>query len=151
MEVVARDYLFFLDVVDLAGEDPDRIIAQNFGIDPIEVGATVVLENILFELNKATLKPESFPQLEQILGFMNGNPSVRMEISGHTDNTGSLRLNTRLSQARAQAVVDWLTERGITVDRLDAKGYAFSQPIAPNNTAEGRAKNRRVEFKILSK
>jgi flagellar motor protein MotB/tetratricopeptide (TPR) repeat protein len=151
VEVVARDYLFYLDIVDLSGEDPDRVIARNFGLDPIEVGATVVLENIFFELNKAALKPESFPQLEQVLGFMNGNPSVRMELSGHTDNTGSLRLNTKLSQARAQAVVDYLLERGVTEDRLDAKGYAFSQPIAPNNTAEGRAQNRRVEFKILSK
>jgi outer membrane protein OmpA-like peptidoglycan-associated protein/tetratricopeptide (TPR) repeat protein len=151
VEVQAQDYLFYLDIVDLSGRDPDQVIARNFGLDPIEVGATVILENIFFELNKATLKPESYPQLEQVLGFMNGNPSVRMEISGHTDNTGSLRLNTRLSQARAQAVVDWLRERGVTVDRLDAKGYAFSQPISPNNTAEGRAKNRRVEFKILSK
>ena len=146
VEVVARDYLFYLDILDLSSADPDQMIARNFGLDPIEVGATVVLENIFFELNKATLKPESFPQLEQVLEFMNGNPSVRMEISGHTDNTGSLRLNTRLSQARAQAVVDWLTERGVAVGRLDAKGYAFSQPIAPNNTAEGRAKNRRVQF-----
>ncbi|KPL23610.1 MAG: hypothetical protein AMS23_06400, partial [Bacteroides sp. SM1_62] len=113
VEVVARDYLFFLDILDLSVEDPDEVIAHNIGLDPIEVGATVILKNIFFELNKATLKPESFPQLEQVLQFMNGNPSVRMEISGHTDNTGSLRLNTRLSQARAQAVVDYLVERGI--------------------------------------
>lgn len=151
VEVVARDYLFYLDVLDLTAADPDVVMTHHIGLDPIEVGATVVLKNIFFELNKATLKPESFPQLEQVLSFMNGNPSVRMEISGHTDNTGSLRLNTRLSQARAQAVVDYLTERGTAVERLDAKGYAFSQPIAPNDTAEGRAQNRRVEFKILSK
>jgi outer membrane protein OmpA-like peptidoglycan-associated protein len=151
VEVVARDYLFYLDILDLSVKDPDVVIAHDFGLDPIEVGATVILENIFFELNKATLKPESFPQLEQVLEFMNGNPSVRMEISGHTDNTGSLRLNTKLSQARAQAVVDWLTERGIAAERLESQGYAFSQPIAPNNTAEGRAQNRRVEFKILSK
>jgi outer membrane protein OmpA-like peptidoglycan-associated protein len=74
-----------------------------------------------------------------------------MEISGHTDNTGSLKLNTRLSQSRAEAVVEYLVEHGIDASRLDAMGYAFSQPIAPNDTAEGRAKNRRVEFKILSK
>ncbi len=151
IEIIARDYLFYLDILDISGESSVDVIARSFGLDPIEVGARVVLKNIFFELNKATLKPESFAQLEQVLQFLNGNPSVRMEISGHTDNTGSLRLNTRLSQARAQAVVDYLLERGITDDRLDAKGYAFSQAIAPNNTAEGRAKNRRVEFKILSK
>jgi flagellar motor protein MotB len=151
IEIVAKDYLFYLDILDISGEGSDEVIARNFGLDPVEVGATVVLENIFFELNKATLKSESFAQLEQVLKFMNSNPSVRMEISGHTDNTGSLRLNTRLSQARAQAVVDYLLERGIAGSRLDAKGYAFSQPIAPNTTAAGRAQNRRVEFKILSK
>jgi len=82
---------------------------------------------------------------------MNSNPSVRMEISGHTDNTGSLKYNTKLSQSRAEAVVQYLVERGIEASRFDAKGYAFTQPIAPNDTEEGRARNRRVEFKILSK
>ena len=74
-----------------------------------------------------------------------------MEISGHTDNTGSLKLNTRLSQARAESVVDYIVEHGIEASRLEAKGYAFSRPVAPNDTAEGRAANRRVEFEILSK
>jgi outer membrane protein OmpA-like peptidoglycan-associated protein len=151
IEIVARDYLFFLDIVDLSGETSDEEIHRDFGLDKVEVGATVVLENIFFETAKATLKPESFTQLEQVLKFMNSNPSMRMEISGHTDNTGSLKLNTRLSQARAESVVEYLVERGIDETRLDAKGYAFSQPIATNDTAEGRAKNRRVEFKILSK
>jgi outer membrane protein OmpA-like peptidoglycan-associated protein len=81
---------------------------------------------------------------------MNSNPTVRMEISGHTDNVGSLKLNTNLSKARAESVVKYLVERGIDPSRLDYKGYAFSQPVAPNDTPEGRAKNRRVEFKILS-
>jgi outer membrane protein OmpA-like peptidoglycan-associated protein len=151
VEIIAKDYLFFLDIVDVSGEDSDVEIQRDFGLDKVEVGATVVLENIFFETAKATLKPESFVQLEQVLKFMNSNPGVRMEISGHTDNTGSLKLNTRLSQARAESVVDYLVEHGIEEGRLDAMGYAFSQPIAPNDTAEGRAKNRRVEFKILSK
>jgi len=85
------------------------------------------------------------------LKFMQSNPTMRMEISGHTDNTGSLKVNTKLSQSRAESVVDWLVERGIDASRLDAKGYAFDQPIASNDTAEGRQQNRRVEFKILSK
>jgi outer membrane protein OmpA-like peptidoglycan-associated protein/tetratricopeptide (TPR) repeat protein len=151
IEIVATDYLFFLDIVDVSGEDSNEEIYRDFPLDKVEVGATVVLENIFFETNKATLKEESFAQLEQVLKFMNSNPTVRMEISGHTDNTGSLKLNTRLSQARAESVVDYLVEHGIGEGRLDAMGYAFSQPIATNDTAEGRAKNRRVEFKILSK
>jgi outer membrane protein OmpA-like peptidoglycan-associated protein/tetratricopeptide (TPR) repeat protein len=151
VEINARDYLFYLDIVDISGESPDEEIRKDFGLDKVEVGATVVLENIFFETNKATLKPESYTQLEQVLKFMNSNPSVRMEISGHTDNTGTLKYNTKLSQARAEAVVEYLVEHGIDASRFDAKGYAFTQPIAPNDTEEGRAKNRRVEFKILSK
>jgi outer membrane protein OmpA-like peptidoglycan-associated protein len=151
VEIQATDYLFFIDIVDLSGESTDEEIVLDFGLDKVEIGATVVLENIFFETGKATLKPESFPQLETVLKFMESNPTIRMEISGHTDNTGSLKLNTRLSQTRAESVVEYLVEHGIEADRLDAKGYAFSQPIAPNDTAEGRAKNRRVEFMILSK
>ena len=120
-------------------------------VSKVEVGATVVLENIFFETAKATLKPESFPQLEQVIKFMDSNPTIQMEISGHTDNTGSLKLNTRLSQSRAESVVQYLVEHGIAQSRFVARGYAFSRPIAPNDTAEGRAKNRRVEFEILSK
>jgi len=150
VEINAKGYLFFLDMVDITGEKPEEPILRNFSLEKVEVGTTVVLENIFFETNKSTLKPESYPQLEQVLKFMNSNPTVRMEISGHTDNVGSLKLNTNLSQARAEAVVKYLVERGIDPSRLDYKGYAFSQPIAPNDTAEGRAKNRRVEFKILS-
>ena len=148
---MATDYLFFIDILDLSQESSDEEIPRDFGLDKVEVGTTVVLENIFFETAKATLKPESFAQLETVLKFMDSNPTIRMEISGHTDNTGSLKLNTRLSQARAESVVEYLIEHGILADRLDAKGYAFSQPIAPNDTPEGRARNRRVEFMILSK
>ncbi len=151
IEINARGYLFYLDIVDISGESPEEEIIRDFGLEKVEVGTKVVLENIFFETNKATLKPESYAQLEQVLKFMNSNPSVRMEISGHTDNTGSLKYNTKLSQSRAEAVVQYLVERGIDASRFDAKGYAFTQPIAPNDTEEGRAKNRRVEFKILSK
>ncbi len=151
VEIMATDYLFFIDILDLSQESSDEEIPRDFGLDKVEVGTTVVLENIFFETAKATLKPESFAQLETVLKFMDSNPTIRMEISGHTDNTGSLKLNTRLSQARAESVVEYLIEHGILADRLDAKGYAFSQPIAPNDTPEGRARNRRVEFMILSK
>jgi outer membrane protein OmpA-like peptidoglycan-associated protein/tetratricopeptide (TPR) repeat protein len=150
VEINAKGYLFYIDIVDLTGKIPEEPIRHDFNLDKVEVGTKVVLENIFFETNKATLKPESYPQLEQVLKFLDSNPSVRMEISGHTDNTGSLKLNTNLSQARAESVVRYLVERGVDPSRLDAKGYAYSQPIAPNDTAEGRAKNRRVEFKILS-
>ena len=151
VEITARDYMFFLDIMDITGESSDVEIIRNFSLEPVEIGTTVVLENIFFETGKATLKAESFTQLEQVLKFLQSNPTLRMEISGHTDNTGSLKVNTKLSQSRAEAVVEWLVERGIDASRLDAMGYAYSKPVASNDTAEGRAQNRRVEFKILSK
>ncbi len=151
VEIMVKDYLFFLDVVDMTNASPDSATIRNFELDKLRVGAKVVLENIYFETGKAVLKKESFDQLNQVADLLDNNETLRLEISGHTDNTGSLRVNTRLSNDRAKAVVDYLVARGISKDRLEWKGYAFSQPIAPNSTAEGRAKNRRVEFKILSK
>jgi outer membrane protein OmpA-like peptidoglycan-associated protein/tetratricopeptide (TPR) repeat protein len=151
VEVVAKDYIFFLDAVDLSSSSSDIPVIQDFLLEKVEVGVKVVLENIYFETSKATLKPESFEQLDQVVSFMENNETITLEISGHTDNTGSLKINTKLSNERAQSVVDYLVSKGIDATRLEAKGYAFSQPVAPNDTPEGREKNRRVEFKILSK
>ena len=150
VEILAKDYMFFLDVVDMSLADTDRTDTVDFLLDKVEVGAKVVLENIYFEVDKATLMPDSYQQLNQVAAFMENNEAIRMEISGHTDNTGSQSYNTKLSERRAKAVVDYLTGHGINASRLEWKGYAFSQPIAPNDTAAGREKNRRVEFKILS-
>ena len=151
VEIVVKDYLFYLDIVDLSKEASDEVTIKDFQLEKIQVGTKVVLENIYFETGKAILKPESFKQLDQVIEFMESNETLRMEISGHTDNTGSMKVNSKLSEDRAKAVVDYLTGKGIAMDRLEWKGYAYTQPIAPNDTAEGRAKNRRVEFKILSK
>jgi outer membrane protein OmpA-like peptidoglycan-associated protein len=151
VEINATGYLYFLDILDLTGKSGDNKIHQDFFLERVEVGTKVVLDNIYFETGKAVLRPESFDALDQVYRFLDNNPTVKLEISGHTDNTGSLRINTRLSKERAKAVVDYLTSRGIPEERLVYEGYADTQPIAPNNTAEGREKNRRVEFKVLSK
>jgi len=151
VEIVAKDYLFFLDAVNLSDATTDEAVIQDFYLEKVEVGTKVVLENIYFETNKATLKPESYEQLGQVVKFLENNETIRLEISGHTDNVGSLKYNTKLSEQRAQSVVDYLVGQGITPSRLEAKGYAFTQPVAPNDTPEGREKNRRVEFKVLSK
>ncbi|MBE0655951.1 MAG: OmpA family protein [Bacteroidales bacterium] len=151
VEIIVKDYLFYLDIVDLSKVASDEVTIKDFQLEKIQVGTKVVLENIYFETGKAILKPESFKQLDQVIEFMESNETLRMEISGHTDNTGSMKVNSKLSEDRAKAVVDYLTGKGIAMDRLEWKGYAYTQPIAPNDTAEGRAKNRRVEFKILSK
>ena len=151
VEINATGYLYYLDIVDLTELNADEMGSKDFFMQRIEVGAKVVLENIYFETGKAVLTPESYESLDQVYKFLDNNPSVRLEISGHTDNVGSLRVNTQLSQDRAKAVVDYLVGRGIESSRLEYEGYAFTQPIAPNDTPEGRERNRRVEFKVLSK
>ena len=115
----------------------------------VKVGKKVVLNNILFETGKAVLSASSYTELDRLLGILEDNPLMRIEISGHTDNTGSLALNMRLSETRAQSVVEYLVQKGIDRARLEYKGYGPDQPIADNATAAGRKVNRRVEFKIL--
>ncbi|MCK5029647.1 MAG: OmpA family protein [Bacteroidales bacterium] len=152
VEVTAKDYLFFVEITYLSQKQVvDSKMQANFQLDKIDVGATMVLNNIFFETNKATIKPESTTELERLANLLIENPTIRLEISGHTDNIGSYRANQKLSESRAKSVVDYMITKGVASDRLEYKGYSFNQPIADNNTAEGRAQNRRVEFKVLSK
>lgn len=151
VEINATGYLYFLDVMDLSSATGDDVINQDFYLQRIEVGTKVVLENIYFETGKAVLTPASYNSIDQVLRFLENNPSVELEISGHTDNTGSYKVNAKLSEARAKAVVDYLVGRGISAGRLQYKGYADTQPIATNDTPDGKEKNRRVEFKVISK
>lgn len=115
----------------------------------VKVGKKVVLNNILFETGKSVLTNSSFTELDRLVSILQDNLPMKIEISGHTDKTGSEPLNFKLSEARAKAVVDYLVQKGIDRGRLDYKGFGSLQPIADNATAEGRSKNRRVEFKIL--
>jgi outer membrane protein OmpA-like peptidoglycan-associated protein len=115
----------------------------------VKVGKKVVLNNILFQTGKAILTAGSYAELDRLLGILKDNPLMRIEISGHTDNTGSLALNSKLSEDRAKAVVEYLIQKGVEKGRLEFKGFGPQQPIADNATSEGRARNRRVEFKIL--
>lgn len=151
VEIVARDYMLYLGNIDLTGTLDSMTIRRDFELTKVEVGAKLVLKNIFFETGKATLKPESFQQLQSVKNLLDNNPSLKIEISGHTDNVGSFKSNQKLSEDRAKAVADYLIGTGIDNSRIEHKGYSFSQPIAPNNTPDGKAQNRRVEFKILSK
>ncbi len=147
VEIATRGYLLYLSTIDLKKEKGD-IIQKDFILQPISVGAKVVLKNIFFETGKAILKEESYQQLSNVITFLKENPSVKLEISGHTDNVGGLAYNIRLSEARAKAVVNYLIQNNIEQNRLTFKGYGPHQPVASNKTADGRALNRRVEFKI---
>jgi outer membrane protein OmpA-like peptidoglycan-associated protein len=152
VEVTAKNYLFFADNINLNQMQINNdTIYHDFYLDKVEIGKKVVLENIYFETGSDKLKPESYPELERVVKLLKNNPSIKLEISGHTDNVGSYLANKNLSQARAKSVVDYLVDKGINKNRLKYKGYSFTQPIAPNDTPQGRQKNRRVEFKILEK
>jgi outer membrane protein OmpA-like peptidoglycan-associated protein/tetratricopeptide (TPR) repeat protein len=123
----------------------------NFNIEliKVKVGKKVVLNNILFETGKSILTQSSYNELERLFNIMTENAMMKIEISGHTDKTGSEPLNFKLSQDRAKAVVEYLVKKGINQSRIEFRGYGSLQPISDNATSGGRAKNRRVEFKIL--
>lgn len=105
-----------------------------------------VTNNILFDIGKATLKPESMAELQKVADYMKKNPTVRFEVQGHTDNQGSDKINDSLSQQRAETIVKALAGMGVNDFNLKAVGKGSHEPVADNSTAEGRAKNRRVEF-----
>jgi outer membrane protein OmpA-like peptidoglycan-associated protein len=106
----------------------------------------VALYGVLFDFNKSTLQPASDPVLQKILDLLKASPTQKIEIQGHTDNVGGDAANQTLSEARAKAIGTWLTQHGIAGDRLTAKGFGKTRPIADNATDAGRAKNRRVEI-----
>ncbi len=116
----------------------------------IEAGKKSVLRNIFFDTNKFTLKPESKSELEKLISFLNLNPKVVIEISGFTDNVGDAKSNQLLSENRAKAVYQYLIANKVAAAKLTFKGYGAMQFIAPNTNEEGRSRNRRTEFKIVS-
>jgi len=117
----------------------------------LEVGNKIVLNNIFFAFNKATLTEESQAELDRVFKLLEETPKLKIEMSGHTDNIGSASYNHKLSEARAKAVVDYLVKKGIAADRLTYKGYGMTQPVASNDTEDGRRQNRRTEFKVVEK
>jgi outer membrane protein OmpA-like peptidoglycan-associated protein len=109
-----------------------------------------VLNNIFFETDKFELKQESTVELDRLVTFLNKNPKVNFEITGHTDNVGTKPYNQGLSERRAKSVYDYLLSKGIAASRMTSKGYGDTKPVAENTTDKGRAKNRRTEFTITS-
>ena len=108
-----------------------------------------ILAGVNFDTAKATIRPESFPRLDAVVEFMAHKKSARVEISGHTDNVGDAKANKTLSEKRAQACRNYIVSKGIDKKRLDARGFGDERPIAPNDTDEGRQRNRRIEAKEL--
>lgn len=136
----------------------DTVVAENLDVlpqvpeeDTLQVGTTIILHNIFFDFDKSVLLQQSYNELQNLVNILEAYPKMKIEIRGHTDGHGSADYNQRLSENRAKAVVDYLVSRGIDPKRLQYKGFGKSKPIASNTTEEGRARNRRVEFLILSR
>ena len=128
-------------------------IPENKGCPPVQEETkklfTEALQGIQFDIDKATIKPTSFSILDRVVKVMNDNSAYNLEINGHTDSTGPDDHNQDLSERRAASVKQYLTDKGIDASRLTSRGFGESQPVAPNTTANGRYKNRRVEFKVI--
>lgn len=147
-------FLFYSDNFSLKGKETDfnKPFVLDIPLQPIDTGSVVELKNVFFDVNKWELKPESKAELEKLIFFLNKNPKVKIELGGHTDNTGDKKANQTLSSNRAKAVYDYIITNGkVDAKRLSFKGYAETKPKVPNDTPENKAKNRRTEFKVTAK
>ncbi len=135
--------------INLTQQEEFKEIKQDLYLVPVEVGSRVTINNIFFDFDKATLRNESYPELNRLLEFMNNYPNMRINILGHTDNIGAEAYNQQLSERRAEAVARFLRVNGINTDRLIVEGKGESAPVATNETEQGRQQNRRVEFEII--
>ncbi len=149
LTVKADGYLFHSENFNIPPASEYQEIEKTIELNNLKKDAKIVLNNVFFETGSAKLKPISYAELGRLAKLLTDHPTLKIEISGHTDNVGSYKTNQRLSEARAKSVVDFLIVQGIDTGRLKYMGYAFDQPIADNSTKEGRARNRRVEFKVL--
>jgi outer membrane protein OmpA-like peptidoglycan-associated protein/tetratricopeptide (TPR) repeat protein len=146
-------FLFYSDNFSLKDKvaDYNKPYKLEIPLQPIDTGI-IELKNIFFDVNKWDLKAESKAELQKIISFLKGNPTLKVEFSGHTDNSGDKIFNKTLSNNRAKAIYDYVIEKGgIPSANLSFKGYGDSKPKAPNDTPENKAKNRRTELKIVSK
>jgi len=150
ISVEAEAYLFHSENFDLPIGDDFNIVNKDILLKNIKIGSNIALNNVFFKTEKWNLTPESFYELDKLVILLEDVPNLEIEISGHTDNTGSKVFNELLSQRRANAVVNYLIDKGIDENRLTAKGYGSSRPIANNDNSQGRALNRRTEFEIIN-
>lgn len=149
--VKANGYLFHSENFDLPQAADFQEFTLNIDMQRLEVGSSVVLKNIFYDSDKATLRSESENELNRLVKLLNENKNMTIELASHTDDVGSEDYNQKLSEARSKSVADYLVSKGISASRLVTKGYGESKPLAKNDTEKGRQKNRRTEFKILSK
>ncbi len=157
---LGKKYGIYATVKDYIAENQrytnsDTLTTKSATIDlkmhPIELGEKVTLNNIFFEFGKAAILSSSYPDLDLLANILKEHPNMKIEIAGHTDNRGSKEKNLQVSKDRAKTLKSYLVKKGVPDTRIDIIGFGASVPIAPNDTEEGRTKNRRVEYKITSK
>jgi outer membrane protein OmpA-like peptidoglycan-associated protein len=137
-------------VIDIPALEPDQFFTDPFVVNiQFEPARTYRLDNVHFDVGKATLRPGSSVALEDLIAYMKNKETMKIEIAGHTDNIGRDNDNIKLSQQRAETIRNYLLKKGIHPTRVIAKGYGATQPIADNETEEGRQLNRRTEVRIL--
>jgi outer membrane protein OmpA-like peptidoglycan-associated protein len=149
LTVNRKGYLFYSELFQLSTQLPDSIYRKDISLQPIRLNASLTFSNIQFASNSFSLPEAGKIELDKLINLMNENPSIRVEIGGHTDNTGLAENNRLLSENRAKSIVNYLIENKIAATRLRWKGYGSSQPITDNKTEAGRALNRRTSFTII--
>jgi outer membrane protein OmpA-like peptidoglycan-associated protein/tetratricopeptide (TPR) repeat protein len=143
-----KGYLFYSSAYALSGAAPDSTYIKNIALEPIKLSSNFVFTQVLFDNNSYALLPASLPELNKLVQILEENPGMHIQISGHTDNIGKAADNLTLSTSRAKAIVQYVSSKGIATDRLTYKGFGSTEPIATNETAAGRALNRRTSFTI---
>ena len=147
----APGYLSINESLELVNLKEYTELKKDLLLVPIAIGESIQLKNVFFVQSKSELKPESYPELDRLVKIMKDNPTIEIELSGHTDNRGVPKANLELSERRVDAVKQYLILKGISAKRLSGRGYGGAKPIAPGTTEENRQLNRRVEFKIVKK
>ena len=140
---------YYIDDVSLVCLDCQQAETPTTTIDTLHKGDMFVLEGVLFEVDKSDILPQSYNTLHRLIGALKEHPTMKIMLRGHTDNQGTREHNQRLSEDRAQAVLEYLVTHGIDRQRLSWRGFGKTQPIDSNNTPEGRQHNRRVEYLII--
>lgn len=149
LSAISEGFLPVSEHLDLINIIEYKEIKKDLLLMPIEKGQSIVLNNIFFETGNATLQPESEPEIARLSKILQKHPSLFIEIAGHTDDVGDEIMNQKLSVERALSVKKALVEKGVNAKRINTKGYGESKPVTSNETEEGKAQNRRVEFLIL--
>ncbi len=143
-------YLFNSQHFNFVSDKNYEPVRKDVPLEPVHENAAIILNNIFFDVDKFELRPESYTELEKVAAFLLQNPTLKIEISGHTDNTGSEPHNQQLSEKRAKSVADFLNSKTISKNQVQIKGYGSKKPLLPNTSEENRQQNRRIEFRILA-